>query len=395
MIFFSDQPSRVAPSPLKDSPPPPIIRETSFPSVSVDPSRGNADHSFSIRSPVSSVFMKFRFFPLFAVAIFALAAPSAITPAHADDAPADAAKPPLRDVLKATPFKIAYEAYVDGQSDIYVMNADGSDVQRITHTEGGCAHYPQISPDGTKICYNVDSGEGTDTIRSLWVVDVDGKNPKKIADRAREPFWKPDGKVIGYLPQEFQKFSVIDFATKGMMFYHLETGETEPHQNADNFRHLYHPRFSPNGKWIVATVHGGMGFGHGILALEAHGNKIINTGLPGCRPTISPDGQHIAWGSSDHELTTAAFDTTSDDPKPGARELHIKDAKNKIYHIAWSPDSEVRLVQSWARWRGRFEQDRNLSGSVRNHRRLCHELESLRGPCRSAADDRSRYRRRE
>jgi Tol biopolymer transport system component len=246
----------------------------------------------------------------------------------------------LRDILKATPFKIAYEAYVDGQSDIYVMNADGSNVQRVTHTEGGCAHYPQISPDGTKICYNVDSGEGTETDRSLWVVDIDGKNPKKIADRAREPFWAPDSKVIGYLPQEFQKFSVIDFSTKGMMFYHLDTGEIEPHPNADNFRHLYHPRFSPNGKWIVATVHGGMGVGHGILALEAHGNKIINTGLPGCRPTISPDGQHIAWGSSDHELTTAAFDTTSDDPKAGARELHIKDAKNKIYHIAWSPDSK-------------------------------------------------------
>ena len=53
-----------------------------------------------------------------------------------------------------------------------------------------------------------------------------------------------------------------------------------------------------------------------------------------------PDGQHIAWGSGDHELDTAPLDTESDNPVPGPRELRIKDEKNKIYHIAWSPDSK-------------------------------------------------------
>ena len=32
----------------------------------------------------------------------------------------------LREQLKALPFKIAYESYVNGNSEIFVMNADGS-----------------------------------------------------------------------------------------------------------------------------------------------------------------------------------------------------------------------------------------------------------------------------
>ena len=72
------------------------------------------------------------------------------------------AEPPqsLHDRLKATPIKIAWEAYIDGNSDIFVMNADGSGKVNLTNTPDVNEHYPQISPDGTKICYTVDTGEG-------------------------------------------------------------------------------------------------------------------------------------------------------------------------------------------------------------------------------------------
>src|SRR5450759_745213 len=126
---------------------------------------------------------------------------------------------PLRERLKASSFKIAYECYVNNNWEIFVINADGSEPVNLTQTPNEHEHYPQVSPDGTKICFSVDTGEGRDTVRSLWIMDVDGKNRKKLVDSAREPFWRPDGKVIGFLPQEYPKFNVVDYSTKGMSFY--------------------------------------------------------------------------------------------------------------------------------------------------------------------------------
>ncbi|MBL9136182.1 MAG: PD40 domain-containing protein, partial [Verrucomicrobiales bacterium] len=153
---------------------------------------------------------------------------------------------PLRDRLKSSPFKIAYESYVDNNWELFAMNADGSNPVNLTLSPKVHEHYPQVSPDGTKLCYSVDDGEGRETVRSLWVMDIDGKNRKRLTDHAREPFWSPDSKVIGFLPQEFPKFNVIDFYTKGMSFYHLADGRIEEHPNATNLHHLYNPGFAPN-----------------------------------------------------------------------------------------------------------------------------------------------------
>jgi Tol biopolymer transport system component len=241
--------------------------------------------------------------------------------------------------LKSTGFKIAYESYVNDNWEIFSMNADGSGVVNLTKTPNEHEHYPQISPDGTKICFAVDRGEGREAVRSLYLMDIDGGHRKKLIDNAREQFWSPDGKKIGFLPQEYTKFNVIDYYTKGMSFYDLATGQVEPHPNSANLHHLYNPSWAPNGKWIAATVHAGMGVGHAILLIEAHGDKIINLKIPGCRPCISPDGKQIAWGAGDHEIAAAAIDLDSDQPVITDWRLRIKDHTNEIYHVDWSPDS--------------------------------------------------------
>jgi hypothetical protein len=251
---------------------------------------------------------------------------------------------PFQKKLKDLPFKIAYETYTNDNWEIFVMNADGSHPVNLTDTPKQHEHYPQVSPDGTKICFAVDEGEGRDTMRSLWVIDVNGKNRKKLAEQAREHFWSPDSKVVGFLPQEYPKFNVVDYYTAGMSFYHLDTGKIEPHVNSTNLHHLYNPSFAPNGKWIVATVHAGMGVKHGIMLIEAKGNKIINLNIPGCRPCLAPDGKQIAWGPGDHEIAAAPIDLEAEEPKVGEPRVQIKDSTNKIYHVDWSPDSRFLSI---------------------------------------------------
>src|SRR5512139_250557 len=99
------------------------------------------------------------------------------------------AQPSLSERLKASQFKIASECYVEDNWEIFVMNADGSEPVNLTRTPKEHEHYPQASPDGTKMCFSVDAGEGREAVRSLWVMDSNGKNRRKLAENAREPFW--------------------------------------------------------------------------------------------------------------------------------------------------------------------------------------------------------------
>jgi Tol biopolymer transport system component len=251
---------------------------------------------------------------------------------------------PLRQKLRSVAHQIIHECYTNNNWDLFVMNADGSNARNLTSTPGEHELYPQVSPDGTRIAFVVDQGEGRDTVRSLFVMDADGKNRRQIADHAREPFWHPSGKIIAYLPQEYPKWNVVDYYTKGIVFHDLTTGKSEPHPNSEKLHHLYNPSFSPDGRWIVSTVHAGMGLSHGTLLIEAHGNKIINLQIPGCRPCFSPDGKQIAWGPGDHEIAVAPINLEAGEPKVGERRVRILDEKSKIYHVDWSPDSRFLSI---------------------------------------------------
>jgi len=246
---------------------------------------------------------------------------------------------PLIDHLKASGFKIAFERYVNDNWEIFAMNADGTGVTNLTNTPKAHEHYPQVSPDGRWICFLVDQGEGREAVRSLWVMGSRGEQPRKLMDYAREPFWSPDGKRIGFLPQEYPKFNVMDFYTDGMSFYDLAAGGAEPHPNTKALRHLYNPCWSADGKWILATVNAGMGVNHSSLLIEARGKKVVNLEIPGCRGWLSPDGRQIAWGAGEHEIAVAPINLDSDPPTVGARRLRILDDENRVIHVDWSPDS--------------------------------------------------------
>lgn len=245
----------------------------------------------------------------------------------------------LQERLRAAPFKLAYECYVNGNWEIFVARADGSDAVNLTSTPAEHEHYPQVSPDGSRIAFLADRGAGRDAVRGLYVMKSDGTGRKKVADYAREPFWSPDNERLAYLSQEYPRFSVMDYYTKGMQWVELATGAVRPHPNSANFHHLYNPSFAGNGKWIVATVHGGMGFGHAILLLEAQGHGVRNLEIPGCRPRLSPDGKQIAWSAGDHEIAVAPLDLDAAKPVVGSWRLRVKDEVARILHVAWSPDS--------------------------------------------------------
>ncbi|HLY10659.1 MAG TPA: hypothetical protein VKW04_15255 [Planctomycetota bacterium] len=259
--------------------------------------------------------------------------------------------------LKSVRHKIVIESNRDGNWDLWVMNADGSNPVNLTKTPDVDELYPKVSPDGSKICFCADEGKGDEKIRNLYVMDADGGKRMKIADNSREPCWSADGSKIAFLRGEFDKFSYSDFATRGIFTYELATGQIRQHPNK-KIEHLYTLNWTPDGKWFVATVHGGMGFKHGIVALEAEGDGVYDLNLGGCRPDLSPDGKQIAWGHGDYAIGVADLDFSTTPPK--ATNVHnVVESKDPMetYHVDWSPDARY-VAFSY----GPKHQGKNLKG---------------------------------
>ena len=90
--------------------------------------------------------------------------------------------------------KIAFDSKRDETTHIFVMNADGSDVQQLTFSEFG-EYSPVWSPGGSRIVY---TSSGGDEFYHLFVMDADGSNNQQLTLSPpitelgeHEPVWSP------------------------------------------------------------------------------------------------------------------------------------------------------------------------------------------------------------
>lgn len=113
-----------------------------------------------------------------------------------------------------------------GRSEIWVMNADGTNPVRLTVNPqfavdlGGPVYGkdfgPVWSPDGTKIAFwttRLDLGNS-----EIYVMNADGTNPTRLTNNTAndsDPVWSPDGKRIAFFSRGFEREGVYEIDATG------------------------------------------------------------------------------------------------------------------------------------------------------------------------------------
>ncbi len=234
--------------------------------------------------------------------------------------------------------------------DIYVMNADGSNVRRLT-TEPGYDGGPFFSPDGQRIVWRHFEENGM--IADVWTMKLDGSDKRRVTDfksMSWAPFYHPSGKYFIFTSNKlgFENFE---------LFMVDSAGEHEPVRVTftPGFDGL--PVFSPDGKKLCWTS-GRTGDGKSQLFLADWNDEAARAAL-GAAPK-----------SAKRDAVSTSSPAGATDPAYSA-EITAGDLRKEIEWLA-DEKREGRMTgspgaQETAKWLANYFRENGLKSFAENY----------------------------
>jgi hypothetical protein len=194
--------------------------------------------------------------------------------------------------------KIAFSSNRDGNYEIYVMNADGSNQTRLTYYNG-VDFSPEWSPDGTKIAFTRGPFLASPT-RWIMVMKANGTDVRLLTDPnggwSERPTWSPDGSQIAFTRNQGTNFlEIYVVKTDG-------SDSTNPKRLTNNLRLDDYPSWSPDGTRIAFTSDRDDPGNWEIYVMDTSNTNIVTrlTNDPGgdYGPSWSPDSAQILFNSN-------------------------------------------------------------------------------------------------
>lgn len=143
--------------------------------------------------------------------------------------------------------RIAFVSDRDGNYEIYSMEADGSDVFRLTQNDGDDLE-PDWSPDGAQIAFR--SYRGDTLLGDIYIMDAHGSNIINITNNPhnddRYPSWSPDGQWIAFSRMMPYSSDIYVVSRDGSDLRKIVDG------NGDTFNIM--PTWSPDGTEIMFSL---------------------------------------------------------------------------------------------------------------------------------------------
>jgi Tol biopolymer transport system component len=228
----------------------------------------------------------------------------------------------------------------NGKNKLYTIELASGRVTPLTRDGNWHDEQPRWSPDGQRIAFKSDRGGSF----NLFIMNADGSNVVRLTNYAahdHDPSWLPDGQSLVFSSERDRGPGRLDL-------YRLWLTDGAVERLTTFFEgYAFMPNVSPDGNWVafVATtfpLDGGYANQVHVLELATRMTWPFDATAAGCWPNWSPDGQSIAHVSLLEEPSkiqvVSSFGT---DPQPMPAE-----PARWHYYPDWSPDSRLLALST-------------------------------------------------
>ena len=183
--------------------------------------------------------------------------------------------------------RVLFVSARDGNHEIYVANADGSNVVNLTHSNGYDSQ-PAWSPDGRGIAFSSQRDGNVD----IFIMDANGGNLRQLTtDRGFDewPAWSPDGRQIAFVSDQDGNNEI----------YTIKIDGSDQQRITNNKADDWPVAWSPDGRYLVfGSNRDGNWNLYVVNATGGEPSQLTNDPADEREPAWSPDGRAIAFASN-------------------------------------------------------------------------------------------------
>lgn len=191
------------------------------------------------------------------------------------------------------------------EQEIYSVGVDGKGLRYLTRAPGRDGA-PNISPNGRTIVFNSERDGG---MPQIYVMNIDGSDPKRLTDDDKvafyNPVWSPDGKKIVYYREIRDNKDQI---------WTMNADGSDKRLLTNNVGHNFYPSWSSDGRRILFTRMADER--QQLYWIDADGSNLQPAAIDSFFGRQSPDGKRIAYiGVGDLRMQMIISNSDGSDPK--------------------------------------------------------------------------------